>query len=301
MKRADDLKLATLTLVMIPVIALTGALRGPSADLPEAPSVRLMSEPIQSPQAGALADEPRQSTKPSGVTSEDIETLQISPVSFGDVQRVPVTSPAAETVQSPQMAAMAPEAQKNTESPRAIVKDLDSPALAPSTVVEPLPPVGPNAHMGICNVVDPTSPYDPNASTRYTEAKNAGATLTRWALYWGEVKSVGYEAKYDATVKQNLKNGLEVLIVLLDPPNPPGDLEAWASFVSETVERYKPGGKLSREDPDWPQGKGVRYWEVWNEQNYSFFWTGGGLKRNMQSYLRSRIRQPRSLIQTALC
>lgn len=301
MKRAHDLKLATLTLVMIPVIALTGALRGPSADLREAQAAGLESETIQSPQAVPLADEPRQSTKPSGVTSEDIETMQISPVSFGDVQRAPVTGPAAETVQSPQIAAMALEAQKNTESPRVTVKDSrDSPALTSSTVVEPLPPVEPNAHMGICNVVDPTNPYDPNAPTRYTEAKDAGATLTRWTLYWGTVQSEGY-AKYDAAVKQDLNNGLEVLIVLLNPPHPPDDLEAWASFVSETVNRYMPEGELSKGDPDWPQGKGVRYWQIWNEQNYSRFWEGTKeqyIELFVKSYQEAKAADPDCIVLT---
>ena len=70
MKRANDLKLATLTLVMIPLIALTGALRGPSADLHEAQAASLMSETIQGPQGVALADEPIQSTKPFISTQE---------------------------------------------------------------------------------------------------------------------------------------------------------------------------------------------------------------------------------------
>jgi hypothetical protein len=48
---------------------------------------------------------------------------------------------------------------------------------------------------------------------------------------------------------------------------------AWAAFVFTTVERYRPGGVLARQR-GWPEGLGIRTWEVWNEPDYTLFWTG---------------------------
>lgn len=52
-----------------------------------------------------------------------------------------------------------------------------------------------------------------------------------------------------------------------NPNNP------WARFVFETVQRYKPGGVLAQQQ-GWPAGAGVRYWEMWNEPDYEYFWNG---------------------------
>jgi len=48
----------------------------------------------------------------------------------------------------------------------------------------------------------------------------------------------------------------------------------WAVFVYQAVDRYRPGGAASREVPGWPAGRGVRDWEIWNEPDLSFFWSG---------------------------
>lgn len=48
---------------------------------------------------------------------------------------------------------------------------------------------------------------------------------------------------------------------------------AWAAFVFATVERYRPGGALARQQ-GWPKEQGVRYWEIWNEPDYDLFWRG---------------------------
>ncbi len=108
---------------------------------------------------------------------------------------------------------------------------------------------------------------------------------------------------YDALVRQDLAHGLTPLVILLGTPAryarggdsaaspatlPPATLfepiftdgtdepgpgkkinpaNAWASFVFETVERYRPGG--------WPLRRpGVRHWEIWNEPDYDLFWQG---------------------------
>jgi hypothetical protein len=47
----------------------------------------------------------------------------------------------------------------------------------------------------------------------------------------------------------------------------------WADFVHSTLERYKPGGILAMEQ-GWPDGVGIRHWEIWNEPDLDQFWTG---------------------------
>jgi hypothetical protein len=61
-----------------------------------------------------------------------------------------------------------------------------------------------------------------------------------------------------------------------DDPGPgktihPGN--AWARFVFETVQRYRPGGQLARQR-GWPANRGVRHWEIWNEPDFDLFWRG---------------------------
>lgn len=53
----------------------------------------------------------------------------------------------------------------------------------------------------------------------------------------------------------------------INPGNP------WARYVYTTVMRYKPGGVLAGER-GWPQGSGIRHWEIWNEPDWVFFWGG---------------------------
>ncbi|MBC8450033.1 MAG: carboxypeptidase regulatory-like domain-containing protein [Chloroflexi bacterium] len=48
---------------------------------------------------------------------------------------------------------------------------------------------------------------------------------------------------------------------------------SWADFVSNTVQRYKPGGDLAQ-DQGWGDDIGVRYWEIWNEPDLDQFWSG---------------------------
>ncbi len=57
----------------------------------------------------------------------------------------------------------------------------------------------------------------------------------------------------------------------------------WAYYVYQTVRRYMPGGELAQQR-GWPNGKGIRYWEMWNEPDFTWdqngqqvpvFWEGG--------------------------
>lgn len=47
----------------------------------------------------------------------------------------------------------------------------------------------------------------------------------------------------------------------------------WARFVYLAVNRYKPDGVLARQH-HWPEGVGVRHWEMWNEPDLTSFWDG---------------------------
>jgi hypothetical protein len=47
----------------------------------------------------------------------------------------------------------------------------------------------------------------------------------------------------------------------------------WARFVYEAVNRYRPGGLLAQQ-LGWPAERGVRNWEIWNEEDYTGFWIG---------------------------
>jgi hypothetical protein len=55
--------------------------------------------------------------------------------------------------------------------------------------------------------------------------------------------------------------------VAVNPGNP------WAVFVDAVVRRYRPGGDLARAR-GWAADAGVRAWEVGNEPNLPFFWSG---------------------------
>jgi len=52
-----------------------------------------------------------------------------------------------------------------------------------------------------------------------------------------------------------------------NPDNP------WAVFVERAVRRYRPGGDLAAAR-GWAPGEGVRRWEIGNEPNLAFFWSG---------------------------
>lgn len=48
---------------------------------------------------------------------------------------------------------------------------------------------------------------------------------------------------------------------------------AWAMFVFNTADRYRPGGRLARQQ-GWSGRVGVRHWEIWNEPDFDSFWGG---------------------------
>ncbi|MHB1134890.1 MAG: hypothetical protein ACYC4L_21170 [Chloroflexota bacterium] len=69
------------------------------------------------------------------------------------------------------------------------------------------------------------------------------------------------------------------------PHKPVNPNNYWARFVAQTVERYKPGGQLAREQ-SWPAGAGVRHWEIWNEPDVLFYWYARGAQTEVHDYAR---------------
>jgi len=207
----------------------------------------------------------------------------------------------------------------------------------------------PNSRFGVVFVdgvtPDSNQPYS-DPQPRYDKAKAAGATFTRWPIYWHLIETSRDYFNYgsqDQVADLDVKNGLETNAILMgtpswggvsisgvgpavpfgigphlsDQPSPgasrfgagsafmagsagavPMGLELppllsngainsenrWANFVYKTVKRYMPGGELAQQN-GWAQNKGIRYWEMWNEPDFTWandqgqqvpvFWEGG--------------------------
>jgi hypothetical protein len=54
----------------------------------------------------------------------------------------------------------------------------------------------------------------------------------------------------------------------------PADVDAWSSFVGDSVERYGPGGAFWTEHPRLPSLP-IETWEIGNEENLRIFWCPG--------------------------
>jgi hypothetical protein len=148
----------------------------------------------------------------------------------------------------------------------------------------------------------------PFSEERYENALALGAGWNRWPLYWDRVEARAGQfnwGDYDELIEHDLSYGLRNNVILLGIPslyreeNLEGDTieglyepifsddsddpapgkainpeNPWARFVQQAVSRYKPGGRLAREQ-GWANDQGVRVWEIWNEPDYAPFWTGG--------------------------
>jgi hypothetical protein len=130
-------------------------------------------------------------------------------------------------------------------------------------------------------------PFD---SMRWTRIAWLGIGWVRGGAPWWMVhRGPGlFEwSRFDGTVVGAVEHGLELLAGLTATPpwvlgfEPHGAWaenmvpppEPWAEFVREAVRRYRPGGVLARQR-GWPDGWGVRHWEIWNEPDLRTFWTG---------------------------
>lgn len=158
-----------------------------------------------------------------------------------------------------------------------------------------------NPRLGIAHISAAEGGTSPE---RYRQALALGAGWNRWPLYWNHVEGVKGEydwSEYDRQVADDLRFGLQINAILLGRPdfyaeensllginNPifadgsdfPGEDKTlnpdnpWVNFVYAAVQRYKPGGTLAQQSTT-PEGKGVTVWEVWNEPDFTPFWSAG--------------------------
>jgi len=148
--------------------------------------------------------------------------------------------------------------------------------------VQPLAPVTEaDGRLGLCDILPGNTPGQ-NGTPWAELAHNAGARINRWEIRWDHVEPKANTwnfAANDAAVQSSQAYGIQVLGILIGTPgwavirgqrpgngvpqglslpyNDPRNL--WAGYVRATVDHYK--------------GQ-VTYWEIWNEPDLSFFWTG---------------------------
>ncbi len=135
-------------------------------------------------------------------------------------------------------------------------------------------------------------------------ATQTGVGWDRYAIYWSEIERTANQynwSVYDGIVRDSIEGGMESNAILIGTPgiyynagavptglyepiysdgtDYPGDgktintANPWAEFVYAAASRYKPGGTLGNQ-LGWSASTGVRYWEIWNEPDFSAFWGG---------------------------
>lgn len=188
---------------------------------------------------------------------------------------------------------------------------------APTATLTPLPPTAtlPPAEQGLysnrlgINFI--SSAQHQTNERRFRAAIRTGVGWDRFAIYWNEIEQQLDQYTwdiYDVAVRNDVLHGLRTDAILLGTPSAyasadwtPNNLyepvfsdgtdtpstgktinpnNPWAEFVYAAVQRYKPGGTLAQHD-GWPDGAGIRVWEIWNEPDLRQFWRG-----NVQDYAR---------------
>ncbi|MDO8671513.1 MAG: carboxypeptidase regulatory-like domain-containing protein [Dehalococcoidia bacterium] len=184
---------------------------------------------------------------------------------------------------------------------------IEAAGISPQTLAEPAV-VGGDDRFGInfVNSVEVDTAIPSSVALRYGQASAAGATWTRWPMYWHDIEryqGVRDYSRQDAVVNLDVANGLQPQIILMFSPSwaatagdatapfprvgersfkpeitptgvrlssvisPPKNLylawndpgNYWGKFVFDTVSRYKDR---------------VKVWEMWNEPDFSIFWSG---------------------------
>lgn len=171
----------------------------------------------------------------------------------------------------------------------AAVLAVAAPAHGHAGTVAPLAPVtGADGRLGLCDVLPGTVPGS-TTQTWSQLAFNAGARINRWEFRWDHLERQPGSWDFssgDPAVAASLNAGLDVLGILIGTPGwaaSPGQKpgngvptglylpyrdpgNSWAEYVRHTVAHYT--------------GE-VRYWEVWNEPDLPYFWSGSS-----EDYLR---------------
>ncbi|HLJ69579.1 MAG TPA: hypothetical protein VKX16_19660 [Chloroflexota bacterium] len=153
--------------------------------------------------------------------------------------------------------------------------------LAQAGSVQPLPPVtGADNRLGLDDILPGTPPGQ--SATWAGLAAAAGARVNRWEFRWDRIEpsaGIWSFAADDAAVAASQAAGIGVEGILIGTPGwavargqKPGNgvpkglyrpvadpRNLWATYVRQTVLHYR--------------GL-VRWWEVWNEPDLSFFWSG---------------------------
>jgi hypothetical protein len=206
-----------------------------------------------------------------------------------------------------------PDPESATPSPSPSPTGTPTPTpteLAPTATPTPLPPTptplpesGPlySDRLGINFIASAQHETDRD---RFKAGIDTGAGWDRFAIYWSEIEQQAnvYDwSLYDEAVNNDVQYGLRTDAILLGTPSiyyqsgavPVGLYEPvfqdgsdspgsgkninpnnpWAEFVHQAVNRYKPGGSLARRQ-GWGRDRGIRVWEIWNEPDFSSFWSG---------------------------
>lgn len=153
-------------------------------------------------------------------------------------------------------------------------------SVAQAGTTQPLPPVTlADGRLGLCDVLPGTTA----AGVPWSRlAWNAGARINRWEFRWDRVEPRSGTWDFtadDAAVQSSEDAGLDILGILIGTPgwgaahgqrpgngvpaglslSPDDPRNLWATYVRGTVTHYR--------------GE-VRTWEVWNEPDLAFFWSG---------------------------
>lgn len=133
---------------------------------------------------------------------------------------------------------------------------------------EPLPVL--NDPYGICSHVSRTGIWDwPFAQRNFSRMNDAGISWVRtdWDWYTVEPEKGKWNfEQFDRLAELAQRKGINILPILASPAwagaeVKSGRYDSWRNYVRTVVGRY---------------GRQFRYWEVWNEPNYTAFLTPGG-------------------------
>jgi polysaccharide biosynthesis protein PslG len=151
------------------------------------------------------------------------------------------------------------------------------------------------------------STEQPSDSEFNTMGRGRVGTL-RMLLYWATVEPNRGErdwALYDKLISNASAQGIRLLPVLFGspsfaaqfatrPPVTPSARQAWASFVADAVNRYKPGGAFWQ-TAEWKifsatHGNAppmpITDWQLWNEQNSPSYWLPRVRAKSYGSFLK---------------